>query len=313
MTLDTDVGLIDEALVDHGLNGGQNRLQRVLAGLTKGVDDVRSQDQVPVARVVGEVDARPGRGIDEVVDVLRKRLVDVDDHRVLLLRVEPFGLDQPRLQGDTVGVLEVDQFRLPPRERRHLRAAARDLRERLERGAGDVDIGKLVEALGGDEEDIRVPGPADIAVVLVRGQELHRRRRALESIAIEAGRVRDIVLAAKSQGPGGIDPALVVVFVDGLGPLNAIDHLRLTAFAFGEILRGPAIHEDLPDIEAVVDKERGAVLRPSRSAVARRRVWSVVLFVIESHGDGAGQVPDGAVSCAQRVPVAVREEHGELP
>src|SRR5262245_42976146 len=52
VALDSDGALVNEAFVDHRLNGRQHAVQRALAGEPNGVDDIRLEDEVAVARIV---------------------------------------------------------------------------------------------------------------------------------------------------------------------------------------------------------------------------------------------------------------------
>ena len=61
VALDADRVLIHEALIHHRLDRRQHALQRALAGIAGGVDDVRRQHQVAVADVVADVDRRARR------------------------------------------------------------------------------------------------------------------------------------------------------------------------------------------------------------------------------------------------------------
>src|SRR5579859_1505430 len=50
--LNTDCLLIHKACGNHGIDGGEDTLQRTLAGLTDRINDVRLQNEIPVAHVI---------------------------------------------------------------------------------------------------------------------------------------------------------------------------------------------------------------------------------------------------------------------
>src|ERR1041385_6414922 len=52
VSLDTDVVLVNEPAIDDGLNGRQNALQSIAAGIASLVNDVPHENQIAVAHVV---------------------------------------------------------------------------------------------------------------------------------------------------------------------------------------------------------------------------------------------------------------------
>src|SRR5205085_10709737 len=94
VSLDADVIFVNEAFVDNGLNGGQNALQRIATRIAGFVNDVRHENQVTVAEIVRRVDRSARAGIAKLMKALRQALVDINDHRVLLLRIEVIRLEQ---------------------------------------------------------------------------------------------------------------------------------------------------------------------------------------------------------------------------
>ena len=97
--------LVDEPQVDDRLHGREHALERALARISDGVNDVGLKHQVAVARVIRHVDRVARARVDEAVQPLREGLVDVDQHRVLLLRIEVLRLDQHPGERDTVQAL----------------------------------------------------------------------------------------------------------------------------------------------------------------------------------------------------------------
>src|SRR5438034_5109282 len=59
-----------------------------------------------VAHVIGHVDVGARRGVHEIVHILRKPLVDVDDERIFFLRIETRGRVERGLQRHTICVAE---------------------------------------------------------------------------------------------------------------------------------------------------------------------------------------------------------------
>ena len=92
MALDADRIAIHESLIHHGLNRRQNALERTLAGMAEGVHNIGSQHQVAIAHVISNVDGRPRSRPHETIHVLRKPLVKIDHHRILLRWIEIVGL-----------------------------------------------------------------------------------------------------------------------------------------------------------------------------------------------------------------------------
>src|SRR6185369_2892385 len=94
VSLYADRFLIHIALIDHRLDRRQHALKRALSGMPDRVDDVGFEHEITVARVEGRVDAVTGPRVNEAIQVFGQGLVDVNDHRILLRRIEVFGLDQ---------------------------------------------------------------------------------------------------------------------------------------------------------------------------------------------------------------------------
>src|SRR5262245_32798267 len=60
VSLDTYRVFIDESFIDDSLNRGQYAFQSALSGITDRVNDIRLEDEIPIAYVVGSIDARAG-------------------------------------------------------------------------------------------------------------------------------------------------------------------------------------------------------------------------------------------------------------
>ena len=146
VALNADGLLVDEAQLHDGSDRGQHAAQRTLARLAGLVDDVGREDDVAVARVKRNVDARARCGVDETVHALREPFVDVDDHRVFFLRIEIRRLVERGLEWHPVGAAERNQFAAAPGKLCELGSAVRRLGECGERRVGHLHIGKFVEA-----------------------------------------------------------------------------------------------------------------------------------------------------------------------
>src|SRR5262249_19630125 len=137
VALNADGVFVDEALVDDRLNRGQHAFERALAGIADGVNDVGHQDQIAVTGVKRGVDRMARTRIDEPMYAFRELFVNVDDHRILPLRIEIVRLDQYAAQRDAVRVLVPHQLGLAPCELIFLLAGVADLLQALEAGVGD--------------------------------------------------------------------------------------------------------------------------------------------------------------------------------
>src|SRR5436190_19756744 len=94
MALDADPLRIDVALRHDRVDGWNDALHRARARVSGFVDDVRLEDDVAIADVAGEVDARADVRPAVAVQALRELLVDVDHHRILLRWIEVVRLDE---------------------------------------------------------------------------------------------------------------------------------------------------------------------------------------------------------------------------
>ena len=104
-----------------------------------------------------------------------------------------------------------------------MRAAGGDFGGRGETGIGGLVIGELVEAGGGNEEDVGVFGAGDVAVIFIAPEQAARggAGRGVEARLEKAGGAGGFVFAAEGEGFGGVETAVVVFFVDGLDALDA--------------------------------------------------------------------------------------------
>src|SRR6267142_937745 len=146
VSLDSDRVLVDIASVDHGLDTGQHALQSALSRITRRVDNVRHENQIAIADIVSWVNRGARSRITKSMQALRQLFIDVDDHRVLLFRIEVVGLEQKALQRHAVRVLETHQFRAAPVERHALSITIANLLKIFKARPGYPDIGKLIEA-----------------------------------------------------------------------------------------------------------------------------------------------------------------------
>src|SRR5215471_19110298 len=116
MSLNPDRLFVHKTLIYYRLNRGQDALEGALAGMANRVDDVGLEHEVTIARIERWVDAVTGPRIYETIHVFRQRLVDVDDHRVLLVWIEVRRLDQHRRERNTVGILKSHELRCSPQQ-----------------------------------------------------------------------------------------------------------------------------------------------------------------------------------------------------
>src|SRR5438034_10694373 len=70
VSLDADVRLVNKTFIDHGLNGGQNALQSTAARIAGRVNNVRHEDQIAVADIVGWINRSPRSRIAESMQTL---------------------------------------------------------------------------------------------------------------------------------------------------------------------------------------------------------------------------------------------------
>src|SRR5437867_888054 len=104
--LNSDRVFVDESLINDGLNSRQHALQRARSRIAGGVDNVRHENQIAVADIERWIDRSARAGIAKSVQSLRQSFVDVDDHRVLLLRIEVLGFQQQTFQRHAISILE---------------------------------------------------------------------------------------------------------------------------------------------------------------------------------------------------------------
>src|SRR5688572_29418749 len=80
------------------------------------------------------------------MQTLRQALVDIDQHRILALRIKVVGFKENALERYAVYIFEADQFRSAPVEPCTLRIAVTDLLQVLKVGARNPQVRKLVKA-----------------------------------------------------------------------------------------------------------------------------------------------------------------------
>src|SRR5438552_18191412 len=86
--LNSDRVLIHETLIDDGLNSRQHAFHGALSGIAGRVNDVRHENQVAVADIVGRIDRSAWPGITKRVQTLREAFVDVYVHWLFLFWFE---------------------------------------------------------------------------------------------------------------------------------------------------------------------------------------------------------------------------------
>src|SRR5688572_5044683 len=255
MALEADALLVDVALGDDGVGRGHDAAIRTLAGMAGRVDDVRHEHDVAVARVESRVDDDGRCGRHEAVHDLREALVDVDDHRVLLRRVEVGRLAEHALQLLAVRAAVGDQLGRTPEKRLQLRAADRDLFRRGEFRVGGEDVGELVEAGAEEQQRVGIERTTGVAVILL-GPEQALGLGAEEADANETRVAGGFLFRAKSERLREIDAAPLVAGLAGFEGIEAQLEPVLTAVAAGQVAGGTTVREHLPEIVAIVDQQR---------------------------------------------------------
>ena len=129
----------------------------------------------------------PGAGIAESVQALRELFVDVDDHRILLFRIEVIRLEKQTLQRNAVCVFETHQFAGAPVVCCALRVAIADALQFPEGTVRDPNVGKLIEARCGHDQHVGIFRFRGIVEILRGHQEFLRQRSAVDFVAIETG------------------------------------------------------------------------------------------------------------------------------
>ena len=287
VALDADVLFVDEAARGDGVDSAEDAFERALAGVAGGVDDVGREDEVAVRDVVADVDRVHGARVDEVVEVLRELLVEVDDHRIFFVRVEVFGLVEDALQGDAVGALEVDHLVGAPEERGLLRVGVGDFLQGFEGGVGDEEVGEFGEGLRGESVDVGVAGFDGVVVVVGGEEEFGGGFFGVDARGEEAGVAVDGVFGVEEDGFGGVDGSVVGVGVEGDGA--ELEMLR-AAEAVGEVGGGAAVGGDLPDVVVIVEEDVLVVFGPLADAVGSVSARGVFFFVPEGDGEFGGEV-----------------------
>ena len=168
------------------------------------VGDVRLEDQVAVGDVVGRVDHVAPVGRDVAVQILRERLVEVRDHRILLGRVEVLRLVEHALERNAVGAHPVHQLHGAPVEVLLLRIGVGDPAELGERRT-HPEVGKLDEGAAGYHPDVGLLGLERRAEGGVGHHDLLGRLAPAQLVAVEAAGLGLLVDGAKQQRLGGID------------------------------------------------------------------------------------------------------------
>ncbi len=120
-----------------------------------------------------------------MVQVLREALVDVDDHWILLLRVEVLRLNEDAGEFNAVEVLVVNQLRLAPDEVLLLRIGVSHFAELAEVRVGDEVIREIVERGNGQKEHVGVLG-LDRQAIGAGARDEHLGGAAARFQAVEA-------------------------------------------------------------------------------------------------------------------------------
>ena len=231
------------------------------------------------------------------MQTLGESLVDVDDHRILALRIKVLGFQENALERNAIHVFETDQFRGAPVEPGALRIAVTDLLQVLEVGAGDPQIGKLIKTRSGEHHRFSVSRFGWIAEIFCGHCQLFGQA-AINTIAIESRVSRLFVFCAQQHGLRRINPALfrIQTNVAKRGCLSSPD-------AVGQILRSFTIRRHLPDVVTVIQEHVVVVFGPTGSTIGSRRRWRVVLFVEEVRRKALSEIYNLAVSDGIRIPI----------
>ena len=138
------------------------------------------------------------------MQALTQALVDVNDHRVFLFRIEVVGLQQQSFQRHAVSIFETDQLAGAPIELPTLSVAAADLFQILKIRAGHPDIRKLVKARSGQHQHVGILRFSRIVEIFCTHHELFGQA-AIDSIAIKTGIARLFVFRVQQQRLRRID------------------------------------------------------------------------------------------------------------
>jgi hypothetical protein len=161
----------------------------------RGVDDV-----APVRR-------------DVIVEPVRKILVEVRDHRVLLVRVEVLGLVEDALERHAVRRRPRYELRGAPVVFLLKWVRVGDLRE-LREARADPEVREVHERALGDQVHVGVLRLLRIAVGEVAHDDLLGRLLCPKDVVVESTRLRDFAERAEQEWLRGIDGAVVVAAVE---------------------------------------------------------------------------------------------------
>ena len=240
-------------------------------GVADLVNDVRAQEDVAVADIAREIDVRPGRRRIVAVQAHGLGLVDIDHEGVFFRRVEVLGLDDDGRKDLAVGVGVFDELGLAPVVPGLLGIGAADLLRRREVRAAHPEVREFVEALLGENIDVRVLGFQEAAELLVQHDDLGRvgrRRREVDAIGPRGPGL--VVRGQKDEGAARRDGRLLRV-----EPGVAEDELVAAAHPVGHHPALRAVGRDLPDIVAVVDEQGLVAVGPARRPIRPRLVRGV--------------------------------------
>ena len=320
LALDGHVVPIDPRVLAEHVHTRHQALEAALARMSVGIDQVGDKDQIAVAHEIRDIDGRSARGRDAaVVEGLGVALVEVDHHRIFLLGIEIFRLEEQAFERLAVGAGPADELDRAPVVVALLRVDVAHLLLGLEVVGRLPDVVAVFEAAAGIEqrtaflagrnrhiaEGIRafieflefrlllaevLDGEAMLLGYVIEGREIHRLV-GLDGTAAE-----------RAAGLGIVVRAGIVV-----------GRLRLAADALGHAeRRNGSGRVELPEIVLVRDPEESGIIRPHRPAPGTRIGRMVVLFIPEGHAQLGGQFLELARGQGVEIPVVFlrMEGHG---